>query len=149
MRQNVNSVIPASYLVLFENGKILLLRRFNTGYEDGKYSLVAGHVEPGESFSNCIIREAKEEAGITISEEDIEVIHVMYRNIEGETSQRIEVFYTAKNWSGKVTNMEQNKCDDLSWFDLNNIPLNTIGYIREALLNIGKGLSFSEFGWSK
>ena len=51
--------IPASYLVLFDHNKVLLLRRFNTGYEDGNYSLIAGHVEEGETFTKCIIREAK------------------------------------------------------------------------------------------
>jgi len=59
-------ITPASYLVLIEDNKILLQRRFNTGYEDGKYSLVAGHVDEGETFTEAIIREVKEEAGITL-----------------------------------------------------------------------------------
>ncbi|MFH1669466.1 MAG: NUDIX domain-containing protein [Candidatus Woesearchaeota archaeon] len=58
--------VPASYLTLFKDDKVLLLRRFNTGYEDGNYSMVAGHVDPGETFTQCIIREAKEEAGIEL-----------------------------------------------------------------------------------
>ena len=59
-----NQNIPAAYLVLIKEKKILLLRRFNTGYEDGNYSFIAGHVEKSESFTACIIREAKEEANI-------------------------------------------------------------------------------------
>jgi 8-oxo-dGTP diphosphatase len=43
--------IPASYLFLERDNRILLLRRSNTGYEDGNYSLIAGHVEANESFS--------------------------------------------------------------------------------------------------
>ncbi|NQY54774.1 MAG: NUDIX domain-containing protein, partial [Campylobacteraceae bacterium] len=66
MSQRNNSNIPASYLILIRQNKILLLRRHNTGYQDGQYSTIAGHVEEGESFSQCIIREAKEEAGITL-----------------------------------------------------------------------------------
>ncbi len=33
----------ACYLILIREGKILLLRRFNTGWEDGKYTLIFGH----------------------------------------------------------------------------------------------------------
>ena len=58
--------VPASYLVPIKDGKILLLRRLNTGYEDGKYSLPAGHVETGENFTQCVVREMKEEIGISI-----------------------------------------------------------------------------------
>ncbi len=113
----------ASYLALFKDNKILLLRRFNTGYEDGNYSMVAGHVDSGETFTQCIIREAKEEAGITLRPEDLRVAHVMHRNSEeDEYSERVDVFFVAERWGGEITNKEPHKCDDLSWFDLDNIP---------------------------
>lgn len=34
-------LVTAVHLILTQNGKILLLRRYNTGYEDGNYSVVA------------------------------------------------------------------------------------------------------------
>jgi len=50
--------IPASYLVLInDEEKVLLLRRYNTGFKDGMYSLVAGHVDEGENFTQALIRE--------------------------------------------------------------------------------------------
>ena len=55
--------IPACYLYLKKNNQILLLRRFNTGFEDGNYFFVSGHLDGGESFTDAMIREAKEEAG--------------------------------------------------------------------------------------
>ena len=33
----------ASLLILEENSKVLLLRRFDTGYEDGNYTLPSGN----------------------------------------------------------------------------------------------------------
>ena len=140
--------IPASYLALFKDNKILLLRRFNTGYEDGKYSLIAGHVEPEESFTQCIIREAKEEAGISLKPEDLQVVHVMHRNSGAtENNERVDVFFITKKWDGKIANKEPNKCDDLSWFELDKLPNNLIPYIKQAIKNIKNEIHYSEYGW--
>ena len=58
--------ICAVYLILIKGNQILLLKRVNTGYEDGKYSLVAGHMDGNETIKQAMIREAREEAGIAI-----------------------------------------------------------------------------------
>ncbi len=146
MLKHVN--IPASYLTLFQDNKILLLRRTNTGYEDGNYSMIAGHVEAGETFTDCIIREAKEEAGIIITEKDLKVAHVLHRNSEkNEKYERVDIFFVAKKWDGEIINKEPHKCDDLSWFDLDNIPINTIPYIKHIIQEIKKWNNYSEFGW--
>ncbi len=138
-----HKIIPASYLVLIKNNKILLQRRFNTGYEDGKYSVVAGHVDKGETFTEAIIREVKEEAGIILEAEDLSVVHVMNRNIQN--NERIDIFFIAEKWTGNIENKEPNKCDDLSWFDLNDMPDNVIPYIKEAINCIKNKVVYSEF----
>lgn len=141
-----HKIAPASYLFLIKNNKILLQRRFNTGYEDGKYSLVAGHVDRGETFTKAIIREVKEETGIILQAEDLSVVHVMNRNYDTvENNERIDVFFTAKKWAGNIENKEPNKCDDLSWFDLDNMPDNVIPYIKEAINCIKNKIFYSEF----
>jgi len=142
-----HKVIPASYLVLIKNNKILLQRRFNTGYEDGKYSIVAGHVDKGETFTEAIIREVKEETGIILQAEDLSVVHVMNRNIQN--NERIDIFFIAEKWTGNIENKEPNKCDDLSWFDLNDIPNNVIPYIKEAINHIKDKVIYSEFSQNK
>lgn len=140
--------VPASYLILLKNNEVLLLRRFNTGYEDGKYSMIAGHVDPGETFTECIIREAKEEAGIELKSENLEVAHVMHRNSQKlEYNERIDIFFIAKKWEGEITNMEPNKCDDLSWFELNKLPENILPFIKQTLNKIKNKEFYSEFGW--
>jgi mutator protein MutT len=143
-----HSNIPASYLFLEKENKILLLRRYNTKYEDGKYSMIAGHVDPGETFSQCIVREAKEEAGIFIAPEDITVAHIMQRNSQKPiNNERIDVFFTVKKWTGEIQNKEPQKCDDLSWFDINNLPENTIPYIKHVITCISNNVFYSEYGW--
>jgi len=148
MSQERHKIVPASYLVLIKNGKILLQRRFNTGYEDGKYSMVAGHVDKGETFTQCLIREVKEEAGIMLSSDDLKVVHVMHRNSgTEENNERVDVFFVAENWDGEIENKEPNKCDDLSWFDLNNLPENIIPYVKQAIDCIKDKIFYSEHGW--
>ncbi len=146
MAKERHKIVPASYLVLIEDDKILMLRRFNTGYEDGNYSIVAGHVDEGETFIHCIIREAKEEAGIILKSEDLKVCHVMHRN-GGKGNERIDIFISAKDWSGEIEIKEKDKCDDLSWFSFDNIPENTIPCIKQAINCIKNKIFYSEFGW--
>ena len=58
----------AVHLILTnDDDEILMLRRVDTGYKDGEYGLVSGHVEEGENLKSAMIREASEEAGIAIS----------------------------------------------------------------------------------
>ncbi len=142
-----HKLVPASYLVLMKEGKILLLRRFNTGYEDGNYSMVAGHVDVGEAFTQTLVREAEEEAGILLKSEDVKVVHVMHR--KAEDSERVDVFLMASRWVGEITNKEPYKCDDLSWFELSNLPLNIVPCVRSAIECIKKGVFYSEFGWGE
>ncbi|MEK7637273.1 MAG: NUDIX domain-containing protein [Patescibacteria group bacterium] len=143
-----HQLIPASYLTLVKDGKVLLLRRFNTGYEDGKYSMVAGHVNEGETFTSCIVREAMEEAGIILKPGDLEVAHVMQRDSrDSENNHRVDVFFIARQWQGEPQIKEPDKCDDLSWFDLDSLPDNIIPYIRQALEGIKNKTFYSEHGW--
>lgn len=65
----------AAYLILQRSNEILMLRRYNTGYEDGNYSFIAGHVEQDELVIETIIREAKEEAGVIVTSERLRFAH--------------------------------------------------------------------------
>ncbi len=140
-------IIPVSHLILIRDNKILLSRRFNTGYEDGNYSVVAGHLDGNETFTAAMMREAKEEAGIDIAAEDLEVIHVMHRKSPPETNERIDLFLKASKWKGELKIMEPDKCDDLKWFPIDDLPANIVPYIKHAILNIKKEIFYSEFGW--
>ena len=139
------ALIAAVYLVLTRNGRILLLRRSNTGYGYGKYSLVAGHLDGGESLTQAMVREAKEEAGVEIHRADLQVVHVMHR--KAPDSDRIDVFMKAASWHNEPRVMELDKCDGMGWFPLKDLPGNTIPYVRQAIDMIQAGEPYSEHGW--
>ena len=136
--------VSAVHLFLVRNGKILLSRRFNTGYEDGNFSVPAGHIDGNETVTGAMIREAKEEIGIDIGEGGLKMVHVMHRKSDEE---RIDFFFEATEWQGEPKVNEPNKCDNLSWFPIDGLPENTIPYVRLAIENYKNRVLFSEFGW--
>ena len=139
--------IGSVYLVLLQEDKILLTRRMNTGFEDGKYGLPSGHMDGNETVREACAREALEEIGVTVNPLDLEVVHVSHRKAAHD--ERFDFFMTARRYDGEITNAEPEKCDDVSWFSLDNVPEDTIGYVRIALGHIKSGRSYSEYGWSE
>lgn len=137
-------LISAVHLFLIKENQVLLLRRFNTGYEDGNYSVVAGHIDGNESAKEAMAREAFEEAGVIINPNDLELSHLMHRK---STDERMDLFFTTNKWEKEPRIMEKDKCDDLSWFSKESLPENMIPYVNEALNNLNKDLFYSEFGW--
>lgn len=137
-------LIPDVHVFLIKDDEVLMLRRCNTGFEDGSYSVVAGHVEADEEITSAAVREAKEEVGIEIQRVDLHVVGVMHRKSDDE---RVSFFLAASTWTGDIVNAEPNRCDDLSWHSVESLPSNTIPYLQRALRNYQDRTFFDEFGW--
>ncbi|KKP93108.1 MAG: hypothetical protein US98_C0029G0009 [Parcubacteria group bacterium GW2011_GWC1_38_6] len=138
-------LIPSVYALFVKEGKILLSRRYQTGYEDGNYGLPSGHVDGGETMRDALAREMYEEVGVEIDKNDLDLVLTMHRQCGDH--ERIDLFFVVKNWEGELKNMEPEKCDDFSWFPLNQLPENTVLYIREAISYFSKKTNYCEFGW--
>jgi len=139
-----NKAVPASYAIFEKGDQILLGRRINTGYYDGYYTVPSGHVEEGELPIAALIREVKEEIGVGIRAEDVELIHTMFRAKHDETGQRADYFFVVKKWSRDPVNVEPHKCDELSWFPSNRMPDNMMHHVQYALECYKKGITYSE-----
>ena len=146
MPKNYYGFLSAAHLLLINDGKVLLARRFNTGYEDGNYSVPSGHVEGDETATNALIREVKEETNIDLDPANVRMVHIMHRKAE---NVRLDLFFEAKEWTGELKILEPNKCDELRWFPMDQLPDNTIPYIRSAIENYLNKSWYSEFGWNK
>ncbi len=134
-------LIGAVHIFLIRSNQVLLLRRFNTGYQDGHYSVPAGHMQSSESVKVAMMREAYEECGIRIASEQLEVVGVMHRQ---SSEARIDFFLAATRWDGEIINREPNKCDELIWCKFRELPPNTIAYVGRALQNYQRGQWFDE-----
>jgi len=137
--------LPVTVHIFFLRGsQILLARRYNTGYEDGNYSVPAGHLDGGEPVRLAAVREAREEVGVELSPADLRLVGVFHR---GEDQERVDFFVVAEKWRGEPYNAEPDKCDELHWAHLDDLPTNTIAYVRRAIANLQSGVVIEEFGW--
>jgi ADP-ribose pyrophosphatase YjhB (NUDIX family) len=139
----------AVYVIFRRQEEILLLKRWNTGFEDGNYSLVSGHLDGDEPVTVAAAREAEEESGVTINPTDLKVVHVMHRCSpeQGQNFEYVDFYLEASQWQGEPTIMEPDKCSELRWCDQGELPDNTIRYVKSVLDTIEKGVTFSEYGW--
>jgi len=132
------------YVLVQRDGKTLFLRRANTGYANGKYTLPAGHMDGGEAPSAAAARELQEEVGLTADAKDLELLHAMvYRAAEGD-HERLSLFFRATAFTGEPRNMEPAKCDDLQWFNDDELPGEMVWELRHALDQIKDGKHYSE-----
>jgi 8-oxo-dGTP pyrophosphatase MutT (NUDIX family) len=130
---------------LYSGNSVLLVRRCNATYGNCSYSLVGGKIEPGESGVPALIREVKEEVGITLAEKDLEFVHVIHR--KGTESEFIALCFKADITDKPFTNLEPEKHDDVQLFALDNLPTNILPAHKQIIEAIAKKQLYSEHGW--
>lgn len=144
MKERYKSPI-AVYIILRDyNKRILLMRRKNTGFHDGLWSLPSGHVEKNESIQTAIIREAKEEINIRIIKKNLKLKYIIHRKSTIDTY--IDCFFECNIWKNNIKNNEPQKCSDIMWAKIEELPINTVPYVKNAILSQNKEIIFSTIG---
>ncbi len=135
--------LGAVYMIIKNSeGKILLGKRKGTNLWNGYYGLPAGHIDKGEDMYEAFIREAKEELDIEIKKENI--IDTFMVNRRNKTLlPYFDIYFEIKDYDGKIKINEPNKCSELKWFKINDLPKDIIEFEKEALENNLKGIKFS------
>lgn len=136
------ALVPASYVLLLRGREVLLQRRQNTGYMDGYWVAgAAGHVEPAEAARQAAVREAREELGVELESGSLQLITVMQRTdgVGTPREQRVDWFWTCREWRGEPRICEPEKVSALGWFSLDALPDGVPDYERIVLEGLRDG----------
>ncbi|MBO4484564.1 MAG: 8-oxo-dGTP diphosphatase [Lachnospiraceae bacterium] len=108
--------VELAVLCLIKDGdRVLLQNRVKKDWQG--YTLPGGHVEPGESFVDAVVREMQEETGLTI--EKPKLVGIKQFPIDG--GRYIVLLFEATQFTGEVVSSEEG---EMTWID------------REELANI-------------
>ena len=104
------------------------------------YALPAGHIDKGENQYDALIREAQEELGIVINLKKIINSYVVLRRnyfeINGKVLEPyIDYYFEIEEYEGIPKIIEEDRCDELIWVDINNLPEPFINYEGDFLEN--------------
>jgi NAD+ diphosphatase len=107
-------VSPCTITLIYEGERMLLTRQ--TSWPAGRYSLVAGFVEPGETLEQCVEREIQEETGVAVTD-------VAYTGSQPwPFPHQLMVGFTARYASGEVV-VDKSELEDAKWFTLDALPM--------------------------
>ncbi|MES2876183.1 MAG: NUDIX domain-containing protein [Patescibacteria group bacterium] len=145
MNDTRHSIIPAVWTILRnEQGQIFLLRRHNTGWRDGWWTVPAGHVDKDESPTFAALRELKEEAGIIVRPDDLSEPLVHFYPADDRLHERVSLFFEVAGTQYAPVNAEPHKADRGEWFDPDALPEKIVPLLRRALLDLSAGVRYSE-----
>ncbi|NGZ75772.1 NUDIX domain-containing protein [Saccharibacillus alkalitolerans] len=142
--------VSVAHVFLIRGGNVLLLKRRNTGHDDGCYGLPAGKIERGETAAEAALREAREECGVLIEPDDLRMTAVLQIGAAEEGGdERIDFFFETERWSGEPVNLEREKCAELRWCPADDLPVETSPFIKEARNLSRRGGWYGSFGMDK
>lgn len=114
-------------------GQFLLGRRKNTGAGDGLWALPGGHLEGGETWEQCAIREMAEETGLeVVNPRFVTVLNV----INHFDKKHFVDIYMAVDLADPIAEpeiMEPDYCAEWRRFSIAYLPTNLMLGTREAL----------------
>ncbi len=106
----------ASLCYIFSNGKVLLQKKSQGKFGEGKWSAPGGKIEKGEPPEKAAVREVGEETGLKVK--GLQKIGILNFVEKGGGSFLVHVFVTDK-FSGT---MKESKEGRLEWFDAGCVP---------------------------
>jgi NAD+ diphosphatase len=104
---------PAVIVVVRDGDRVLLARK--SIWAPGRYALVAGFVDNGESLEGCVAREVKEEVGVDVKD----ITYVGSQN--WPFPSQLMVGFVATYAGGEIK-VDPEELEDARWFPCSNLP---------------------------
>ena len=118
--------VELTVLCLIENGnKILLQNRIKKDWQG--YTLPGGHVEKEESFVDAVIREMKEETGLSVKNPKL----VGVKQFPIDNGRYVVFLFKTNEFSGKLKSSKEGKMEWFSYDELTKI--NTVDDFLDLL----------------
>ena len=118
-----NEKIPANryilvVLVFIQNsqGKFLIQKR--SKQKDGKYASTGGHPKTGETSIDGMITEIKEELGLTVKPEELELIFSGQENVK---QVFFDIYYMRKDFNISDLKLQKEEVDFVEWLSFKEI----------------------------
>lgn len=112
--------VGVAVLLFNEKGQILLAKR-TTAHGGSSFGTPGGHLEPGETFEACAIREVKEEVDVTLT--SCTFLSITNDYFPVTKKHYVSIFMTAQIPNDQpITNMEPQKAEQWNWFDTSALP---------------------------
>lgn len=115
--------IIATLCYVKKNDKVLMLHRVKkeNDIHQGKYNGLGGKLEKGETPYDCVIREIKEESGLSIKNPVLKGI-LNFPDFDGKNNWIVFVYLSDK-FSGRVIKSEEGNLEWVGIKDILNLPL--------------------------
>lgn len=118
--------------VTIRNNGLILLAKRKSNHAYGMWSTPGGHLEYGESFEECAIREVKEETGIIL--EEVKFWHVQNTIFPNENKHYVLILMVADMPKyQKPLSLEPDKNGPWDWYSWKNLPTPLMPGTRQAL----------------
>ena len=135
MRKTETVELTVLCLIEDEN-KILLQNKVKKDWQG--YALPGGHVEPGESFVDAVVREMKEETGLTVINPRLAGV----KQYPIENGRYVVLLFKATRWSGDLISSDEGQ---MEWVEYDNLTsIKTVDDFDE-LIRVIKSPELTEF----
>ncbi len=112
--------VGTGIIVVNNKGEILMGRR--KGSFAPYFSLPGGHLEPGETFEDNAVREAKEETNLDISNPKVIGVTNNLETYRLEGKPYVSIVMCTDTFTGELRNREPEKCESWEWYDPRQLP---------------------------